>query len=132
MRSTSCSAAAEVAPGCQDRCRRATSGCVTRISFAELFERLRAVGLTVAVELDGARHVICVADRASDRTIRYPVEDTRFDAAAATLVLSARLRERLGAPAGSAPADPRRPSVVGRWPEFEALWPSAPCSGPVG
>jgi hypothetical protein len=103
---------------------------VTGISFAELFERLSAIGLIVTVGLDGARHVICVADPAAGRTIRYPVDGARFDAAAATLVLSARLRERLGAPA--ALAHPRRPSVVGRWPEFEALWPCAPCSGTAG
>jgi hypothetical protein len=97
--------------------------CTPVVAFAELVERLEAVGLTVGVERHGGRHVITIVDPDSCRSIRLPVH-RGFDAAATLLVLSGRLREMLGtARRAEASADPGQPSVSGRWPELVDCWP---------
>lgn len=81
-------------------------------SFSELHDHLTALGIEVGITRTPAGHAIRLSD--GRREIRMPVVDADFDAAARLLVLSARLRERLG-------TDDIRTGgtrVVGRWPEL--------------
>lgn len=97
--------------------------CTPTVRFAELVDRLEAVGLTVGVERHDRRHAITIVDPDSCRAIRIPVEGD-FDRAATVLVLSGRLREMLGVtqPCGSWMRPPRA-YVSGRWPELLSCWP---------
>lgn len=97
--------------------------CTPTIRFAELVERLEAVGLTVGLERHASHHAIAIVDPGNCRAIRMPV-DGDFDRAATLLVLSGRLRETLGiAHAAGSWTAPGRPCVSGRWPELLTCWP---------
>jgi len=92
------------------------------VTFAELYDALSVAGLHVGVRWRGGRHAITVKDPAAPRSISLTVERD-FDQAAQVLVMSLRLRERLGARGGSAELRAPDRECCGRWPELLDLWP---------